>query len=39
MIYIYGSGGRSKLIKEILLRLKKKNKNIIFIVDLNNKCK
>ena len=39
MIYIYGSGGRSRLIKEILLRLKKKNKNIIFIDDLNKNYK
>ena len=35
MIYIYGSGGRAKLIKEILLRLNKKKKDIIFIDDLN----
>lgn len=33
MIYIFGSGGRAKLIKEVLLRLKKKNKQIIFIDD------
>ena len=33
MIYIYGCGGRGKLIKELLLMLNKKIKNITFIDD------
>ena len=33
MIYIYGSGGRGKLIKELLLRCKKRNRDITFIDD------
>ena len=33
MIYIYGYGGRGKLIKELLLRLNEKIKNITFIDD------
>ena len=33
MIYIYGSGGRAKIIKELLIRLKIKSKNILFIDD------
>ena len=39
MIYIYGSGGRGKLIKELLLRRKKLSKNIIFIDDYKKKYK
>ena len=34
MIYIYGSGGRGKLIREILLRSKQKARNIMFIDDI-----
>ena len=34
MIYIYGSGGRGKLIREILLRSKQKAHNIMFIDDI-----
>ena len=33
MIYIYGSGGRAKLIKEILIRHKVKSQEIKFIDD------
>ena len=33
MIYIYGSGGRAKIIRELLIRLKIKSKNILFIDD------
>ncbi len=39
MIYIYGSGGRAKLIKEILIRHKVKPKNIEFIDDYIRKYK
>ena len=39
MIYIYGSGGRAKLIKEILIRHKVKPKNIEFIDDYIKKYK
>ena len=37
MIYIYGGGGRAKLIKEILIRLKTKSKDIKFIDDYEKK--
>ena len=37
MIYIYGGGGRAKLIRELLIRLKIKSKNIIFIDDYEKK--
>ena len=39
MIYIYGNGGRGKLIKELLLRLKIKYKDITFIDDYKKKFK
>lgn len=39
MIYIYGSGGRGKLIKELLIRCKQKNKDITFIDDFKKKFK
>ena len=39
MIYIYGYGGRGKLIKELLLRLNEKIKNITFIDDYKKNSK
>ena len=39
MIFIYGSGGRAKLIKEVLIRDGKKKKDIVFIDDTNKKTK
>jgi len=37
MIYIYGGGGRAKLIRELLIRLKTRSKDIIFIDDYKKK--
>ena len=39
MIYIYGTGGRAKLIREILFRLKIKEKDITLIDDYLEKSK
>ena len=39
MIYIYGTGGRAKLIREILFRLKIKEKDITLIDDYFEKSK
>ena len=39
MIYIYGAGGRAKLIKEVLIRSGEKLKNIQLIDDLKKKYK
>ena len=37
MNYIFGGGGRAKLIKELLIRLKINSKNILFIDDYKKK--
>ena len=39
MIYIYGSGGRGKLIKELLIRLGNAKKEIMFVDDKKKKFK
>ena len=39
MIFIYGSGGRAKLIKEALIRVGRKKKEIVLIDDSNRKTK
>ena len=39
MIYIYGSGGRAKLIKELLIRLGNNKKEIMFVDDKKRKFK
>ena len=39
MIYIYGSGGRGRLIKELLIRLGNTKKEIVFVDDKKKKYK